>query len=317
MLSEDALIAQLKTQFPTHIGDDAAVIPAAPASQQWVITQDLLVEDVHFRRQYHDPKSLAHKALHVNLSDLAAMGATPRFIMLGLSIPHNYSEYIRDFLTHLTAACHHAQVEILGGDTTRSPQHLFISVTALGQVAGAHTAYRHTAHAGNTLCVAGHLGTAHIGLMALEHAIPNLESFKHAFLYPQARVAQGLWFSQHPSLRAMMDLSDGLFTDTQKLAKAAGLGAVLNTDQLNISPAFQQACDALQLDPITTQLIGGEDYGLLVAIDTAQLTQVCTEFEQQFHTPLQPVGQLHAGIGVTVMQQGKETKLSIEPFQHF
>ena len=317
MLSEDTLIALLKNQFPTHIGDDAAVLPTATAAEQWVITQDLLIEDVHFRRHYHDAESLAHKALQVNLSDLAAMGATPRFVLLGLSIPPSYHNTIMAFLQQFSAACKACQVELLGGDTTASKHGLFISVTALGLVNKTHIRYRHTARAGQSLCVAGPLGFAHLGLTALEQTKPHFDAFKQAFLYPHARLQEGLWFSQQPAVSAMMDLSDGLVVDAQKLASSSALAATLWAEALPIIPSFQAACAQLKLDPTRVQLTGGEDYGLLVAVDSAHLTQVCTDFNQQFNYPLQVVGQLHSGEGLQLTQHGEAIALPSNTFNHF
>jgi len=317
MLSEAALIALLKAEFPTHIGDDAAIIPGPKAANQWVITQDLLIEHVHFRSHYHDAASLAHKALHVNLSDLAAMGATPRFVMLALSIPTSFAPSIEQFINHFATACRKACVEILGGDTTRSEQGLFINVTALGEAPIALTTTRHSAKSGQILCVAGDLGYAHIGLNALERGEPNLDLFKHAFLYPQARVAEGTWLSRQPSVTAMMDLSDGLFVDANKLAAASNLAATLALDKLTPCDEFLKACQQLQLEANITQLIGGEDYALLIAVNFNQLHQLQEEFNQQFHYPLHVVGQLHDGQGLNLTEFGKPILLDLKPFNHF
>ncbi len=317
MLNENAIIALLKAQFPQHIGDDGAALEPISPAQEWVITQDILVEDVHFRRCYHDPASLAHKALHVNLSDLAAMGATPRYILLALAIPSSYANSIEAFLNHFSAACKVAQVEILGGDTTRSQHGLFISVTALGEVAKTQTTYRHSAQAENTLCVVGQLGYAHLGLTALEQHHAQLDDFKQAFLYPIARVAQGIWLSQQPAVTAMMDLSDGLYTDSKKMAQASQLGATLDVDQIAINEVFATACRQLSVDALSTQLIGGEDYGLLLAVETDQLAPLQRAFHHEFQEQIIAVGQLHAGQGLTITRQGQIIALPVTPFEHF
>lgn len=114
MLSEEHLIAHLKQAFPECIGDDAAVLPRLPQGQ-WVVTKDILVEQVHFRRRYTPPEALAHKALHVNLSDLAAMGATPQYVLLGLSLPATLEEaWMTAFLDAFCAVCRDARVILVG-----------------------------------------------------------------------------------------------------------------------------------------------------------------------------------------------------------
>ena len=127
-MTEDKVINFLQQEFLSldGIGDDAAIF-----AENYVISKDLLIEDVHFRRKYVDSKSLAYKALHVNLSDIAAMGASATYVMLGIAIPKNCDQYIDDFLRAFAQECKINDVVLIGGDTTASPDKLFISITII------------------------------------------------------------------------------------------------------------------------------------------------------------------------------------------
>lgn len=316
MINEASIINYLKAQFPQQIGDDAAVL-APQSTKQCVITQDVLVEDVHFRCRYQSAESLAHKALHVNLSDLAAMGATPAYILLGLSAPTHDADYINDFIKAFSQACHDAHVTLIGGDTTRSMTQLFLSITAMGYAETTHLKYRHTAKPTDLICVIGELGAAHLGFSALEHNAQGFDYYKHLFLNPNARTEEGLWLGSQPGVTAMMDLSDGLFTDLEKLANASQSLATLNLDTLAYTPTFEAACHALKQNPIETQLIGGEDYGLLFTVNAHEYKKIASSFKARFKYSLQKVGTISEGQGVKLIQNGLPIHLNLTPFSHF
>lgn len=316
MINEANIIAYLKKEFPQQIGDDAAVI-APSGTKQCVITQDVLVENVHFRRRYQSAASLAHKALHVNLSDLAAMGAKPAYILLGLSTPNIDADYIHEFIAAFSHACHRAEVILIGGDTTRASTELFLSITAIGYAEAIHLKYRHTAKPTDIICVAGELGAAHLGFTALEHDREEFNHYKHLFLNPTARTSEGLWLGAQPGVTAMMDLSDGLLTDLEKLAAASHSQAILNLDMLSHTSMFVATCHELKQDPIETQLIGGEDYGLLFTINAHEYSDIASRFATHFKYPLQKIGTITKGHGVQLVQHGLPVHLNISPFSHF
>ena len=316
MLSESGIIHFLKTRFPAHIGDDAAVLPQ-PTHNRQVITQDLLVEDVHFRLRYQDAASLAHKALHVNLSDIAAMGATPQYVLLGLSFPKPTASYIHDFLEHFSAVCNAHHVTLIGGDTTRSPDKVFISVTAIGNSEEKNIKYRHTAKPGDVICIAGHLGEAHLGFTALEQGETGFDDLKNLFLQPHARVNEGVWLGKQAGVTAMMDVSDGLFIDLEKLAEASKIAATIQIDRLLSTPLFRLACQQLKRDPVITQLTGGEDYGLLLTVKSEVYTSLSTAFMTHFGYALQPIGHMNQGNGVHLIKHGHPIHLQLETYAHF
>ena len=248
MLNESNIIHTLKTAFPTHIGDDAAVLDFN-ADNHYVISKDLLVEGTHFRLNYQDAASLAHKALHVNLSDIAAMGATPAFVLLGLSIPQYFESQTELFIQAFTEACKHASVILIGGDTTHASDNLFISVTALGIAPKKHIKLRSQAKSGDLICVAGNLGYAHLGFTALETSHADILEFKQNFLQPTARLREGVWLGKQANITGMMDISDGLYLDLKRFCEASQLAAYINLDALTADTRFENTCHALNLDP--------------------------------------------------------------------
>lgn len=316
MLNEFNIINTLKQTFPTHIGDDAAVIELN-ADKNYVISKDLLVEGTHFRLEYQDVASLAHKALHVNLSDIAAMGATPQFVLLGLSIPPTFESQTKQFLKAFAEACKASSVILIGGDTTRSTKDLFISVTAMGSVPKKQIKFRTHAKPNDFICVAGNLGHAHLGFTALETAYPNFLNYKHDFLEPTARLREGAWFSEQTEITGMMDISDGLYLDLQRFCKASHLGVNIHLDVLQPSSSFKSACRTLKLDPITTQLTGGEDYGLMISIAQQAYTKITHQFKQTFGYELTPIGKFREGTGVHILKNNTQIELNLKPFSHF
>lgn len=315
MIQEAHIIQLLKTQFPSHIGDDAAVLPLSD-EESYVITQDALVEDVHFRLRYSDVKSLAHKALHVNLSDLAAMGATPCYILMSLSVPEQ-AKNVTSFLHAFSKACKTANVILVGGDTTHSPRSWFINVTAIGKASTPHLKYRSTGKPDDIVCSVGRLGYAHIGLTALEHQLAGFKPFKQACLKPNALIEIGAWLGQQQAVHSMMDLSDGLYIDLARLCKASNLGATLKLDALPSPALFIKACKRLKLDPINTILTGGEDYGLLFSVSAEAYTHFASAYIKQFDLPLHQIGFLTEKHGVRFTEQGQKKKLKLKPFSHF
>ena len=316
MLTEAGIITHLKSVFPEQIGDDAAVIPLTQ-NKSYVVTKDLLIEDIHFRRNYCPAKSLAYKALQVNLSDIAAMGATPKFVLLGIAIPTSYENQLQEFLDAFTTCCKDASVILIGGDTTKSSDKLIISITLIGTANNAHIKYRQHAAVNDQVCVIGNLGYAHLGLITLESEKERFEDFKQCFLEPQAKVNEGVWLGQQDGVNAMMDISDGLFIDLQRLCEASRVGAQIKLENLPVSNAFKQACEQLKLDPISTQLTGGEDYGLLVTIKAEDYLKIADEFKLRFGYSLQAIGIINKGNGVSFSQNNKPISLTLTPFSHF
>jgi thiamine-monophosphate kinase len=304
MLSEERIIETLRSSFPSHIGDDASVLPISD-TESYVITKDLLAEEVHFCLRYETPATIARKAVAVNISDICAMGATPKYVMLGIAIPPEYSSFIEAFLPAFAESCKAYNVTLIGGDTIRSSSKLAISITALGTGVNLHIKLRSHAQVGDIIFVAGNLGHADRGLKALQNNIAGLNEFKQAFLEPKALVAEGLWFGQQPHVHAMMDVSDGLFIDLQRLCKESNVGAEIELSTL--APASE----------IEHALVGGEDYGLMITVNASQSDTFQSEFTKRFRYQLKTIGKITHGNQVKLMRDSKESPLTHQPFSHF
>ncbi|MBS0236458.1 MAG: thiamine-phosphate kinase [Proteobacteria bacterium] len=316
MLSEDSIIRDLQSIFPQYIGDDAAILPCNKA-YNYLLSKDLLVEDIHFRTSYYGPADLAHKALHANLSDIAAMGGAPKFVMLGVAIPIIQAEYVKDFLSNFANVCQQNSIILIGGDTTSSPDKLYISITAIGEVHKEYIKYRNNARVGDLVCVAGNLGHAHLGLQALERSIPQLKQFKDALLRPMAKLEEGAWLGRQGVITAIMDVSDGLYIDLSKLCSASGKGAEIEVSNLVASREFKAACSILGLDPITTMLVGGEDYGLLFTVEPNKYSAISADFRNIFGYELQVMGRITCDVGVNIRENGEVKNLELNLFTHF
>ncbi len=258
-------------------GDDAAVLEV-PAGQQVVATCDGLVEGVHFRLDWCSPRDVGHKALAVNLSDLAAMGAEPWVAVVSLFLPGEATlatvDGLVDGLGALAAA---AGLAVVGGNISASSGGLALDVTALGLVDAGRATLRSGARPGDLLLVTGELGAAAAGLQLLEawggtrpaggllDAVA--ESLVQAQLTPVPRVREALAAAATGAVRAAIDLSDGLAADLGHLTEASGVGAVVRQDDLPVPEALWRAADLLSVDAMDWVLHGGEDYQLLLAVE--------------------------------------------------
>jgi len=261
------------------VGDDAAVIDHF--GKQTVITTDMLVEGIHFDLMYTPLKHLGYKSVIVNLSDVYAMNATPTHITLSLAFSNRFSvEALEEFYEGVYAACERYGVDLIGGDTTSSQKGFIISVTAIGEVAPGQAVQRSTARKGDLLCVTGFLGGAFLGLTLLEREKkiflenpqiqPDLENQDYIvgrLLKPEARKDIIEFFAENDiKPTAMMDVSDGLSSETLHICRQSQLGAVIYEDKIPVHESARQFAYKLELDPTACALSGGEDYELLFTL---------------------------------------------------
>lgn len=265
MPSEFDLIHRYFTHAVTHtdlgVGDDAALFRPRPGMQLAVST-DMLVAGTHFFADT-DPTDLGWKTLAVNVSDLAAMGAEPRWALLAVSLPKPDEGWIAGFARGFLDCAHRFGVDLIGGDTTRGP--LNLAVTIFGEVPAGQAVTRAGAKAGDDLWVSGQPGRAALGLASLRGRLEltpagRLECIA-ALQRPQPRVALGLQLRDVAS--AMLDVSDGLLGDLAHLLERSGVGAVIEETALPIAPLL--ACGAGTGAARTALLSGGDDYELLFA----------------------------------------------------
>jgi thiamine-monophosphate kinase len=260
------------------IGDDCAVIDG-PGERLSLVTKDLLLEGVHFRRDRARAQEIGHKALAVNLSDVAAMGGRPRFAVLGLALPPDTPlEWVEGFRDGFDALATRYDVALIGGDTTRSEQGVVVSITLLGEVKPEHLRRRDAARAGQLVAVTGTLGDSRHALQLLEagrSCPPGLLLRHHA---PEPRVAEGAALAASTSGGAMIDLSDGLLGDLGHVCEASGVCAELELDKLPVSDALVASCGGYER-ALQDALLGGEDYELLVTLSEEDLRLVETRGE--------------------------------------
>lgn len=270
MKSEETLLKYLASRFParggvrTGIGDDAAVI-RADSGRDWVLTTDQFIEDVHFRRRSQPARSVGWKALARSLSDVAAMSARPRYVLVALALPGNIaSRWVREFFTGLGSLATQHKVQIIGGDLAAAQQ-VIADVQVIGEVRRGKALLRSGARPGQALYASGRLGLSALGQLAARRKSGRTRLESQAIkthFYPQARVELAQQLARR-GITALMDLSDGLSTDLHRLCRASGVGAQIFADCLpavELTPLLRKryGTTGLQL-----ALHGGEDYELL------------------------------------------------------
>ncbi|MCP4123377.1 MAG: thiamine-phosphate kinase [Bacteroidetes bacterium] len=265
------------------IGDDAAVLNAKGISQ--LISTDILVEDIHFDLMYTPLTHLGYKAVTTNLSDVYAMNAFPKQIVISMAISNRFSvEAIEEIYKGVKHACKRYHVDLVGGDTTASKKGLIINVTVIGERDDDKIAYRSGARVGDLICVSGDLGGAYIGLQLLERekriyqenpdVKVDLEDKSYIVerqIKPEARKDVIEYLDDKKIVpTSMIDISDGLSSEILHVCKASSVGCQLEEEQLPIATeTFNQALE-FNLGPTTCALSGGEDYELLFTIDPTQ-----------------------------------------------
>jgi thiamine-monophosphate kinase len=250
-------------QLLLSLGDDAALW--APArDHETVLTCDWFLEHTHFLRDKHPADAVGWKCLARAVSDIAAMGGSPKCFLLSLALPNELTgKWMKEFLAGLRRASKALTCELAGGDTTRSNKAL-ISISVIGEVRRGYAILRSGAAPGDGIYVSGTLGEAELGLRGLRRtrgiAKPtNAALRKH--LYPQPRLALGAWLAKNRLATAMMDLSDGLSTDLPRLCAASGVGAMIESNSLPVTSLARTEDDASEL-----ALHGGDDYELLFTV---------------------------------------------------
>ena len=301
-----ALCADLPQHGFEGIGDDCAVLPVG-GGESLVFTADLLNEGVHFLRAAATPEEIGHKALAVNLSDVAAMGARPVATLLSLALPADLGEGWADrFMQGYHALAARFGVALVGGDTTRSESGLVIHVTAIGRADDECLKRRSAARPGDALLVAGALGASGAGLQdILQGRYDTALAALHRCPMPQ--VEEGLWLGARPEVHAMMDLSDGLASDIRHIMEESHVGASLDLERIPVAAGAD----------LQTAACGGEDYKLLLSADAACVGPLVDDFQAQFGTPLVVVGSIEPGDRLRWLRDGREVPLDWHGFTHY
>lgn len=288
-----------------NLKNDAALLPPI-SDKQWVIASDTLIENVHFLSDTL-PELIAQKALRVNLSDMAAMGATPYGYLLNLSASQEVDEaWISAFTQGLKSDQTNFNILLLGGDTTASDGLLTISITMLGQVESGKALTRNGAQNGDILYVSGTIGDAMIGLKILRHSNARGDDMTTRHQLPEPRIALGQSLANIAS--SCMDVSDGLLQDLQHICRASNVGAQVELSSIPLSDTAQQwlADDKVTMIDL---LNGGDDYELLFTAPLAHAETLAS-------MGATAIGSIVEGDDITCLHNEKKVDIPIKGYQH-
>jgi thiamine-monophosphate kinase len=308
-LNEAALVARVRELFSSRIGDDGAVV------EDRVYTTDMLVEDVDFTSAI-PLRAIARKSLAVNLSDLAAMGATPAYALLALALPPWALARAEEMLVAYAEAAKQYGIEIIGGDFSRADK-LTIAVTAAGRVA-TRPLLRSGARPGDRLYLSRPIGGSGAGFALLgkdpaayEHR-EFVESAIRRHVDPEPEVALGIALAALPQVTACIDVSDGLSTDLHHLCDASGCGAEIDKERIPVFPDLLNYGQRFAIDVRDVVLHGGEEYALLF---TASLRE--SELSSKLGRPVYAIGRMTRDRDVVLREDGVVTPLPPRGFDHF
>lgn len=332
------IIAKIRAKHPQNdssvfcgIGDDCAV--TTPVGEKMLVSTDTLVENRHFNLAWHHPFELASKAMAANLSDIAAMGGTPRYVTISLSFNDKLTEqWLDGFLDGIVFMQQMYSVNLIGGDTVRAEE-MSISITIIGEAE--NPVMRSGAKCGDLIYVAGPLGSAGGGLHLFENVFQkdgnivgdeNLKNFVAEYqryssllqhhLSPRPQIALGKALAQSGFITAMQDLSDGLATDMAHIAKASGLQAEIISDMIPVRPELQHLCREYGLSTQDLALRSGDDY-LLVFTVPAQYSKKVEMIAKTEKTAIYQVGEMKEGRGVILREKDECIHdISFEGYQH-
>lgn len=300
-------LTPLPAEVRLGIGDDAALL-GLPVGEELAVTTDTLIAGRHFP-EATAASDIGWKALAVNLSDLAAMGAKPYAFTLALSLPQPDAGWLRDFSAGLGELAGQTGIALVGGDTTRGP--LSLTITALGRLPAGSALRRDGARPGDLICVTGSLGDAALALRQLNSGVACDPELRRRLDRPMPRIDAGL--ALRGIATAALDLSDGLAGDLPHLLTASGVGADIGTDHLPASRVFDRSAPpALRL---ALQLSGGDDYELCVCLPEGRYAQAKAALG---NLPLTPIGRISEQPGLRWRDAaGDIMALDASGYRHF
>ncbi|MGH2723964.1 MAG: thiamine-phosphate kinase [Actinomycetota bacterium] len=328
--TEDQLLAAigrvLSGQAPgvvVGMGDDAAIVE--PGRHHGILTADMLVEGVHFLLETTSAHDLGHKAVAVNVSDVAAMGGSPRYGLASLVVsPDIEAAWVMELCGGMRRAADEYGMALVGGDTNRG-DHAVISVTVYGEVARDRAVLRSGARPGDHLVVTGALGAAAGGLRLAQAEPDDVKEFLGAewarFLVealerPVARLGEGQTLAQSGAT-AMIDLSDGLTLDLSRLCRESGVGATIRVADVPVAAQLADLEASVGADPLDLALHGGEDYELLAALPAEEVESAERLLAERYGTGLTDIGEVTEGSLVADLPDGRQEPLEPRGWDHF
>jgi thiamine-monophosphate kinase len=300
-------------------GDDAAVVEHERGTLQ-VLTTDAQVEGIHFDRSFVPPDAIGHRALAVNLSDLAAMGARPRLALLSLILPDSLEIAALDGIVDgLLAVAKTHRVALVGGNISRSSGPLVVDVTVSGGVKPRRVLTRSGARPGDEVYVTGTIGDGVVGLQSLRGAQRGQGSAPHAesrYLRPEPRVRAGMLLAANRAASTCMDLSDGLADGVRQIAAASHVGISLDGDAMPIRDDVRQWHEARGVDAVMASLAGGDDYELLFTVPRARRGRLRGARRGMGDLPVTRIGVVTKDPRMSIRMDGSERDIP-EGYHHF
>ena len=324
-MNERDLIAKILNQFSATsplllkgIGDDCAVI-AASDTLCWLVSTDLLVENVHFVTSWHEAFILGRKSIAVNLSDVAGMGGTPCFILISLVLPANITEkWLQEWHDGVKSIIDEFSCVLIGGDVSKGEQ-LSINVTVIGTAHPDHVIYRSGASAGQDIYVTGQLGSSAAGLELLRRGFQGskeVKSLLDAHLDPQPQVKIGNILSNAGLVSSMQDISDGIATDLSHICKASNVSALVDAKKIPIDTLVQRSVAEFNLSALDLALFGGEDYQLVFTSDRDNCSTL-QNIAEKTEVLITKIGETHLGPAkVELLENGERKDISFKGFEH-
>jgi len=252
------------------IGDDAAVIKQEKGLQ--VLTTDCLVEGDHFRREWFSPKQIGMKAIEINVSDVAAMGGQPKYVLVSLALPRNLEvKFVEDLYSGMWKACDKYNIEIIGGNMTHCDI-IVISITLTGIVDKNFLSLRKGAQPGDFIFVSSHLGNGRAGLRLFQENIEGFKKVKMNYLEPKAQLDFALKIA--PYVNSMIDVSDGLAPEIRHICKESNCGAIIYKYKIPISDEVRYVAKTLGENEHDYALFGGEDFELVYTVSKVNLKKI-------------------------------------------
>jgi thiamine-monophosphate kinase len=325
--TEDTLVAQISRSLSRDAnpkenarllgpGDDAAIyIPSSKSDL--ILTCDWFLEGAHFLRALHPPDSVGWKCLARAVSDIAAMGGEPTCFLLSLALPQNCAgKWLESFLGGLQRASKRFNCALAGGDTTKRDE-ILIQLTVIGEARKSTAIRRSGARPGDLIFVSGRLGEAELGLRLLRRR-PKQPLAKNAalrkHLYPQPRIELGQWLARNKLATALMDLSDGLSIDLQRLCKASGVGARISSEKLPL-PVMGNTRQTSRLNRMQLALNGGDDYELLFTVPRKRVHRIPPQWRG---LPLTTIGEVTRTKKVLLsLPNGRDVPLAAQGWDPF
>lgn len=307
------------------IGDDAAVIKGS-GGRDLVACCDLMIEGVHFRTEWISPGQLGRKALAVNLSDIAAMGGVPKYAMLSIAFPRwCTTDFLDDFFDGIFQLAQTNGVSVIGGDTSSSPDSMFIDISLIGECDSGKAVGRRGAQVGDLVYVSGSLGASALGLSLLEDGFrlnedhdlrdPRRQAVdKH--LAPEPRLQLGRVLASEQLVTAMIDISDGLSSDLWHILDESSVGAMLSASSIPIAECVKSiAAVQPEIDPVSLALNGGEEYELLFTARPENQQRVMSA-AKTLNAQITPIGYIVEDKGLNLEHNGIIDSIRPLGYQH-